>query len=119
MRTALFWVVTQSIAAISYKRYGKTYRSRLQRSINLRMKRFFFDVLTFEMWLIGCPETSVSNSHYTLRNIPEQRRSEVVYVEGELNVLRNLTAWGLGTCVLIRRNCCVFVQDRSDLKFED
>jgi hypothetical protein len=29
-----------------------------------------------KMGLIGCPETSVRNYHYTLRNIPEERRSE-------------------------------------------
>jgi len=28
----------------------------------------------FEMGQIGCPETSVTNYHYTLRNIPEERR---------------------------------------------
>jgi len=29
-----------------------------------------------KMGPIGCPETSVRNYHYTLRNIPEERRSE-------------------------------------------
>jgi hypothetical protein len=29
------------------------------------------------MGKIGCPETSVRNYHYTLRNIPEERRSQV------------------------------------------
>jgi len=29
------------------------------------------------MGLIGCPETLVRNYHYTLRNIPEERRSYV------------------------------------------
>jgi len=27
MRTALFWVITQRVMAISYRRFGKTYRS--------------------------------------------------------------------------------------------
>jgi len=30
-----------------------------------------------EMGLIGCPELSIRNYHYTLRNIPEERRSHV------------------------------------------
>jgi hypothetical protein len=29
------------------------------------------------MGLIGCPETSKKNCHYTVRNIPEERRSQV------------------------------------------
>jgi hypothetical protein len=32
MRTALFWVVTQRTVVISYRRFGTTYRSRLQGS---------------------------------------------------------------------------------------
>jgi hypothetical protein len=30
-----------------------------------------------KMWPIGCPETSVRNCHYTLRNIAKQRRSHL------------------------------------------
>ena len=29
------------------------------------------------MGLMGCHETSVVNYHYTLRNIPEERRSQI------------------------------------------
>ena len=29
---------------------------------------------------IGCPETSVRNYHYTLRNIPEERRALVSFL---------------------------------------
>jgi hypothetical protein len=29
-RTALFWVITQRVVVISYRRFGTTYRSRLQ-----------------------------------------------------------------------------------------
>jgi hypothetical protein len=32
VRTALFWVITQRVVAISYRRFGTTYRSHLQRS---------------------------------------------------------------------------------------
>jgi hypothetical protein len=34
----------------------------------------YWDFLTLEDW-IGCSETSVKNYHYTLRKIPEERRS--------------------------------------------
>jgi len=45
VRTALFWVLTQPVVAISYRRFGTAYRSYLQES-----------------------ETSVRNCHYSLRN---------------------------------------------------
>ena len=47
------------------------------------------------MGLTGCPETSVSNYHYKLRSIRKERRSEIMYVEGDLNFFRSLTV-----CVL-------------------
>jgi hypothetical protein len=30
--------------------------------------------------LVGCPETSLRNYHYTLRNVPEERRSHLVFL---------------------------------------
>jgi len=30
MRSALFWIITQSIVAIASRRFGTSYRSRLQ-----------------------------------------------------------------------------------------
>jgi hypothetical protein len=44
MISALFWVITQRIVIILYRRYGP----------------------------VGCPETSVRNYHYSLRNGPEE-----------------------------------------------
>jgi hypothetical protein len=32
LSTALFWVITQRVVAISYRRFGTTYRSHLQGS---------------------------------------------------------------------------------------
>jgi hypothetical protein len=32
-----------------------------------------FEFFTFEMDSIGCPETSVRNYHYSLRDNPEER----------------------------------------------
>jgi hypothetical protein len=47
MRSALFWDITWRIVVIPYRRFGTTFRA---------------------------PETSVSDCHYTLRNIREERR---------------------------------------------
>lgn len=49
LRSALFWVVTQRIEVIYYRRFRRTYRSYL-------------------------PE-SIRNYHYTRRHNPEERRS--------------------------------------------
>jgi hypothetical protein len=35
------------------------------------------EFLTLKMWPIGCPETSVKSYQYTLRNIPEEHRSNI------------------------------------------
>jgi hypothetical protein len=58
MRSAIFWDVTQCVVAIPYGRFGTTYRSHLQGS--------------------RIQDSSVSNSHSALRNIPEERRSHLV-----------------------------------------
>ena len=36
------------------------------------------DVSTLRMGSIGCPETSVRNYHYSLRNNPEERSSQLL-----------------------------------------
>ena len=51
--TALFWVITQQATVIPYGRFRSTCRLR--------------------MGTIGCPETSVGNYRYSLRNDPEER----------------------------------------------
>jgi hypothetical protein len=61
-RTVFFWVITQRIVAISYRRCGATYRSHLQ-SCSLKIGP------------IRCPETSVRNCHYSLRNNAVKRLS--------------------------------------------
>ena len=38
---------------------------------------FFLDFLAVEDGTIGCPETSVMNNHYNLRNIPKDLRSNL------------------------------------------
>jgi len=58
MRTALFWVITQRIVVIPYRRFGITYVSHLQRR---------------KFRPIGWPETTVRSCHYTVSNITEER----------------------------------------------
>jgi len=63
IRLALFWAITQPLVVISYRRFGTTYRFHPER---LRIRKM-------EMEPIGCPETSLRNYHYLLRNDPEER----------------------------------------------
>jgi hypothetical protein len=62
LRTALFWVITQRVVAISHQRFGTTYRSHVHLSMGPR----------------GCPETPARNCHYSLRNYPEERSSHLL-----------------------------------------
>jgi len=75
MRPAFFWNFTQSRLSAPYRGFGTSHRSHLHASWNPTRKPFFLDSLPVKMGLIGCPETSVRNYHYTLRNIQEERRS--------------------------------------------
>jgi hypothetical protein len=63
LRTALFWVITQQVVIIPYRRFGTTigpiYKGQ-------------------DMELICCSETSVRNYHYSLRNNPEERSSHLL-----------------------------------------
>jgi hypothetical protein len=72
IRTALFWVITRRVVVISYWRFGTTYRSHPQ---DPRILSFGF---------LG-PEDgtdrssrNVSNYHYSKRNNPEQRSSQLL-----------------------------------------
>ena len=86
MITALFWVITQQAVVLPYRRFGTTYRPHLQGSIDPWRLYHFLDqptsankpssrCLNLNMGPIGCPETSVRNYRYSLRNNPEQRSS--------------------------------------------
>jgi hypothetical protein len=35
MRTTFFWVITQRVMVISYRRFGKTYRSQIQGPLSM------------------------------------------------------------------------------------
>jgi len=65
-RTALFWVITQRVVVIFNTRFGTAYRFHLQGPRNQNL------------WPIGCPETSVRNYRYSLRNDPEECSSHLL-----------------------------------------
>ena len=70
MRTALFWVITQRVVVISHRCFGTTYRfhhhgSRIEIHLGFWV---FLDSWPLKIGPIGCPETSVRNYHYSLRN---------------------------------------------------
>ena len=59
---------------ISYRRFGTTYRvpfSGVKKSKNLHF-------LALEDGPLGCPETSLRNYHYLLRNSTEERSSHLL-----------------------------------------
>jgi len=62
VRIALFRVITQPVTVIPYLRFSTTCRSDIEGS---RIQA-------------GCPETSVGNYHYSLRNDPEERSSHLL-----------------------------------------
>ena len=59
MKSAVFRVITQCGVAISYRRFGKTYRSLLQNGTHI------------------CPETPARNYQQTLHKHPEERRYQI------------------------------------------
>jgi len=65
MRTALIPVITQRVVVMSYRCFRTTNLSHLQGS---------------RMEPICCPETSLKNYHYSLRNNPEVRSSRQIFL---------------------------------------
>ena len=66
LKIALLGVITQRVVIIYYRRFGANYQYHPQSSK---------DSWILSMWQIGCPETSVRNCYYILRNNPEERSS--------------------------------------------
>ena len=64
MRSALFWDLTHRRMVLPYRRFGTSYRFRIQG--------------TEKMGPIGCTETSV---HHTLRRIAKERTTHLQRVE--------------------------------------
>ena len=71
MRAVLFCVVTQRVVVICYRRFGTTYGVPSSGG------------QVFKMGLIGCPETSVRNYHYSLRNNPEEHSYLFIHISFE------------------------------------
>ena len=61
---SFIWDVIQRKLAVTNRRFGTNDRSNLLEPV--------------KMWPISCPETSVTNYIYTLRNIPEERKSQML-----------------------------------------
>ena len=72
-RTALFWVMTQRVLVIYYRRFGTTYQPKLQWSRILSSRPLRTGPIRFS-------ETSVRNYHYSLRNNPEEWSSQVLCI---------------------------------------
>jgi hypothetical protein len=75
IRTALFWVIAQQVAVISYCPFGTTYRSHLQGSISVKI---LFGLLTIENGTNRLYRNVARNCHYSLRNNPEECNSHLV-----------------------------------------
>ena len=77
LRTALFCVITQPVAVISYRRFERTYWSHLQGSRILNLEDG--TTWTLKIGPIGCPKMSVRNYHYSLCNNPEECSSHLLH----------------------------------------
>ena len=110
LRAALFWVITQRVVVISYRRFETNYLSHLQES------RIFFWIDPCMWDPIGCPETSVTNYHYSLRNNPEERSSHLRRC-GCLN--SRLSSWLVEQLLASREwLCCMGFSNYVCAKFE-
>jgi hypothetical protein len=75
MRNALFLAITKRVVVIPHRCFGTNYRSHLQGS---KVKGLVF--LTPEDGTVSCPDTSVSNYYYSLRNCQEERSCQIISV---------------------------------------
>jgi len=53
------------------------------------LEKLSFPSSSVQVEPIGCPETSVANRHYSLRNNPEQRSQDVMALEDRQVVLKH------------------------------
>jgi len=93
LRTALFWVITQRVVVISWRRFEIAYPI-----LNCSLK----------MGPISCPETSVKIYDYSLCNNPEQRSSLVLF-------------WSLKShiySIWLASHFCVFVSTNKHSSFQ-
>jgi hypothetical protein len=84
LRTAFFWVITQRVVEISYRRFGTTYRSlssgvkNPKESMLSQYGVYIGKSVVPEEGTGGRPETSVRYYHYSLRNNPEVNSSRLL-----------------------------------------
>ena len=74
---ALFWVIMQRVAIISYRRFGTTHWFHTQ-GRRIQKRKIHKGFLTLEDGTDSCPETSVINYNYSLRNNPEELSSNLL-----------------------------------------
>jgi hypothetical protein len=107
--SAPVWDITQRWVVVHYRRFGSTYRSHLQGSRSPRRKLASWTSWSLKMRTICCLETSVMNYHSTLRNIPEEHRSDL-HPSGSLKSY--MTGFLQNTCLRVLplsspiQSCC-------------
>jgi len=79
MRTAFCRVITQRVVINSYHLFAINYRPHLQGS-RIEISLNFRHVKTETL---GCPETSIINYHYSLRDNPDEKSSHRVWVSSK------------------------------------
>jgi len=85
-KSSLFWDVTQCRLVVGYRRFGTTYWSHLQVSMN--PKRRSLDPSGWDTYL----SRNVCDNQSTLSNMPEERRSHL-HRGGSLKSRKMGVAW--------------------------
>jgi len=62
---------------------------------------------------IGCPDTSVRNYNYSLRNNPEERSSKLPGGGSLKSSISNISPFILSVCVLLFYSCFDFLHSRA------
>jgi hypothetical protein len=104
MRSSLLWNVMLRRLAVSYRRFGTTYRSHLQGSSCPKT------AWRLKMGPTCCPETSVNSYKSTQRNIPEERSSHLP--RGGSLKSRTVNAWILYPKIFICIGILAFSRGR-------
>jgi hypothetical protein len=80
-KTWIFWVITQRVVVITYRRFGTPCRSQIKVS-RFKLSGYTLRVEVpswpLNMWPTGCREMAVKNYHYSLRNDPEECSSQLL-----------------------------------------
>jgi hypothetical protein len=93
IRTAMFWVIKQTIAVIPYQHFETICRSHIQ---SLSQESW-----PLKMGPIGCPETSAMNYRCSLCNDPKERSSHLLR-GGSLKSRRVIISFVVYVCLCVR-----------------